>query len=179
MLRAIVLFCLAALAAGFQAPLASQVAVRSAAATSPAVYMGARKAAPKRKVAPKKKVARKVQLTPRAPRKSQPRPPFLYHRNLRPAAAGAATRLPLELPFFSHLSARRRRRSQVVKKAAPKPKPAPKKKAVAKKPSAPRKATGLGAGNDLFNGIGMAFQLLGSMGDSSKVTQAERSARTR
>ena len=65
MLRAIVLFCLAALAAGFQAPLASQVAVRSAAATSPAVYMGARKAAPKRKVAPKKKVARKVQLTPR------------------------------------------------------------------------------------------------------------------
>ena len=178
MLRAIVLFCLAALAAGFQAPLASQVAVRSAAATSPAVYMGARKAAPKRKVAPKKKVARKVQLTPRAPRKSQPRPPFLYHRNLRPAAAGAATRLPPELPLFSHLSARRRR-SQVVKKAAPKPKPAPKKKAVAKKPSAPRKATGLGAGNDLFNGIGMAFQLLGSMGDSSKVTQAERSARTR
>ena len=88
----------------------SIVAVRSAAATSPAVYMGARKAAPKRKVAPKKKVARKVQLTPRAPRKSQPRPPFLYHRNLRPAAAGAATRLPPELPFFSHLSARRRRR---------------------------------------------------------------------
>ena len=42
-----------------------------------------------------------------------------------------------------------------------------------------RTATGLGAGNDLFNGIGMAFQLLGSMGDSSKVTQAERSARTR
>jgi len=100
MLRAIVLFCLAALAAGFQAPLASQVAVRSAAATSPAVYMGARKAAPKRKVAPKKKVARKVQLTPRAPRKSQPHPPFLYHRNLRPAAAGAATRLPFELPLF-------------------------------------------------------------------------------
>ena len=68
---------------------------------------------------------------------------------------------------------------QVVKKAAPKPKPAPKKKAVAKKPSGTRKATGLGANNDLFNGIGMAFQLLGSMGDSSKVTQAERSARTR
>ena len=100
MLKLILLACLAALAAGFQAPLASQVAVRSAAATSPAVYMGARKAAPKRKVAPKKKVARKVQFTPRAPRKSQPHPPFLYHRNLRPAAAGAATRLPLTLPLF-------------------------------------------------------------------------------
>ena len=45
--------------------------------------------------------------------------------------------------------------------------------------SGTRKATGLGANNDLFNGIGMAFQLLGSMGDASKVTQAERSARTR
>ena len=178
MLKLILLACLAALAAGFQAPLASQVAVRSATAASPAVYMGARKAAPKRKVAPKKKVARKVQLTSRAPRKCQPHPPFLYHRNLRPAAAGAATRLPLELPFFLS-PLRAPPPPQVVKKAAPKPKPAPKKKAVAKKPSGTRKATGLGANNDLFNGIGMAFQLLGSMGDSSKVTQAERSARTR
>ncbi len=67
----------------------------------------------------------------------------------------------------------------MVKKAAPKPKPAPKKKAVAKKPSAPRKATGLGAGNDLFSGIALGFSLLTSLGDPNKVSQAERSARTR
>ena len=42
-----------------------------------------------------------------------------------------------------------------------------------------RKATGLGAGNDLFSGIGLGFQLLTSLGDPNKISQAERSGRTR
>ena len=42
-----------------------------------------------------------------------------------------------------------------------------------------RKATGLGAGNDLFSGIALGFSLLTSLGDPNKVSQAERSGRTR
>ena len=45
--------------------------------------------------------------------------------------------------------------------------------------AAARKATGLGGGNDLFKGIGLGFSLLTSLGDPNKVSQAERSARTR
>ena len=45
--------------------------------------------------------------------------------------------------------------------------------------AAARKATGLGGGNDLFKGIGLGFSLLTSLGNPNKVSQAERSARTR
>ena len=143
------LLAFAACAAGFVAP-ASPVAVRSAAvAAPPAVYMASRPTP--------KKAAKRV-----APKKVVKKVVKKVAKKAPPARRSVAKQP--EKKSFSFGGPSKPRATKVAKKAGGAP---------------ARKATGLGAGNDLFNGIGMAFQLLGSMGDSSKVTQAERSARTR
>ena len=153
MLRGLLLLAFAACAAGFVAP-ASPVAVRSAAvAAPPAVYMASRPTPKKaaKRVAPKKVVKKVAKKVVKKVAKKAP-----------PARRSVAKQP--EKKSFSFGGPSKPRATKVAKKAGGAP---------------ARKATGLGAGNDLFSGIGLGFSLLTSLGNPNKVSQAERSARTR